>query len=97
MAHDDAEPLTVDTPGWRFRAQFTPDLPVSALGALVFFAQYLAATGAFDALIADTPLCYASNRAHSPRACSFWTRTTGGTGCAATSTQPVIHFWRASG
>ena len=64
---DDAEPLTVDTPGGRFRAQFTPDLPVSALGALVFFAQHLAATGAFDALIADTPPCYASNRAHSPR------------------------------
>jgi hypothetical protein len=36
-------------------------------GALVFFAQYLAATGAFDALVADPPLCYGSNRAHSPR------------------------------
>ncbi|MFA6287286.1 MAG: transposase [Opitutaceae bacterium] len=57
----------MDTPGGRFRAQFDPGLPVSSLGALVFFAQYLAATGAFDALIADTPLCYASNRAHSPR------------------------------
>ncbi|HEY9247707.1 MAG: transposase [Verrucomicrobiota bacterium] len=42
-------------------------MPVSALGALVFFTQYLAATGAFDALIADTPLRYASNRAHTPR------------------------------
>jgi hypothetical protein len=61
------EPQIVDTPGGRFRAQFTPDLPVSSLGALVFFAQYLAATGAFDALVADTPLGYASNRAHAPR------------------------------
>lgn len=64
---DAAEPLIVDTPGGRFRAQFAPDLPVSSLGALVFFAQFLAATGAFDALVADTPLGYGSNRAHAPR------------------------------
>jgi hypothetical protein len=51
-----AEPCIVDTPGGRFRAQFTPDLPVSSLGALVFFAQFLATTGAFDSLVADTPL-----------------------------------------
>ena len=57
----------VDTPGGRFRAQFAPELPGSAMGALVFFAQFLAATGAFDALVADTPLCYESNRAHPPR------------------------------
>lgn len=62
-----SEPWIVDTPGGRFRAQFTPDLPVSSLGALVFFAQYLATTGGFDSLIADTPLGYGSNRAHSPR------------------------------
>lgn len=61
------EPLVVDTPGGRFRAQFAPDLPVSSLGALVFFAQFLAASGSFDALVADTPLCYHSNRAHRPR------------------------------
>jgi hypothetical protein len=57
----------VDTPRGRFRAQFTPDLPVSSLGALVFFAQFLATTKAFDSLVADTPLGYASDRAHSPR------------------------------
>ena len=61
------EPWIVDTPGGRFRAQFTPDLPVSSLGQLVFFAQFLAATGAFDALVEGTPLCYHSNRAHAPR------------------------------
>jgi hypothetical protein len=38
------------------QAQFTPNLPVSSLGALVFHALYLAATGAFDSLVADTPL-----------------------------------------
>jgi len=63
----DAEPMVVDTPGGRFRAQFTPDLPVSSLGALVFFAQFLATTGAFDELICETPLRYESNRAHAPR------------------------------
>jgi hypothetical protein len=64
---DAAEVLIVDTPGGRFRAQFTPELPVSPLGALVFFTQYLCATGGFEALVADTPLCYSSNRAHRPR------------------------------
>lgn len=29
VIHDAAEPWIVDTPGGRFRAQFTPDLPVS--------------------------------------------------------------------
>jgi hypothetical protein len=62
-----AEPQIVDTPGGRFRAQFSSDLPISSSGALVFFAQFLAATGAFDALVADAPLSYASNRAHQPR------------------------------
>ena len=61
------EPWIVDTPGGRFRAQFTPDLPVSSIGALVFFAQFLATTGAFDAWIQDAPLSYGSNRAHAPR------------------------------
>jgi len=50
-----------------FLAQLSPGPPVSALGALVFFAQYLAASGAFEKLVADTPLCYESNRAHAPR------------------------------
>jgi hypothetical protein len=59
--------MIVDTPGGRFRAEFAPDLPVSSLGALVFFAQFLATSGGFDALVADTPLCYESNRAHAPR------------------------------
>ena len=67
VANDDVEPLIVDTPGGRFQAQFVPDLPVSSLGALVFFAQFLATSGGFEALVADTPLSYESNRAHAPR------------------------------
>lgn len=66
-SEDAAWPCMVDAPGGRFRARFTPDLPVSPLAAPVFFAQFLAASGVFDALVSDTPLCYASNRAHAPR------------------------------
>jgi hypothetical protein len=60
-------PMIVDTPGGRFRADFSPALPVSTMGALVFFAQFLQGTGAFDALIADAPLAYEGNRAHGAR------------------------------
>lgn len=35
--------------------------------SLVFFAHYLAAIGAFEALVANTPLLYGSNCAHAPR------------------------------
>ncbi len=40
---------------------------MSSLGAPVFFAQFLAASCSFAALVADTPLGYKSNRAHQPR------------------------------
>ena len=37
-----AEPeLVIDTPGGRYRASFDDHTPVSALGPLVFFAQFL--------------------------------------------------------
>lgn len=62
-----AELVIVDTPGGRFRAQFSSDLPISSSGTLVFFTQFLATTGAFEAFVADAPLSYASKRAHSPR------------------------------
>lgn len=63
-ASDADEPeLVVDTPGGRFRAHFDDQTPVSALGPVVFFAQFLRAGGRFDALCADAPLEY-----HSPNA-----------------------------
>ena len=55
--------LVIDTPGGRYRAVFDDATPVSALGPLVFFAQFLRAGGRFDALCADAPLEY-----HSPNA-----------------------------
>lgn len=53
----------IDTPGGRFRALFDEQTPVSALGPLVFFAQFLRAGGRFDALCADAPLEYRSPNA----------------------------------
>ena len=55
--------LVIDTPGGRYRAVFDDATPVSALGPLVFFAQFLRAGGRFDALCADTPLEYRSPNA----------------------------------
>ena len=61
------EELVIDTPGGRYRAQFDERTPVSSLGPLVFFAQFLQASGRFDALCADTPLAYRSANAPEPR------------------------------
>jgi hypothetical protein len=59
-----AEPeMVIDTPGGRYRAVFDEQTPVSALGPLVFFAQFLRAGGRFDALCADAPLEYRSANA----------------------------------
>lgn len=59
--------LVIDTPGGRYRAVFDDETPVSALGPLVFFAQFLRAGGRFDALCADAPLEYSSPNAPAVR------------------------------
>jgi Transposase DDE domain group 1 len=59
--------LVMDTPGGRFRAQFDDQTPVSPLGPLVFFAQFLQASGRFEALCADQPLDYRGPNAPSAR------------------------------
>lgn len=59
--------LVLDTPGGRFRAQFDDQTPVSALGPLVFFAQFLKASGRFESLCADQPLNYRGANAPSAR------------------------------
>lgn len=59
--------LLIDTPGGRYRAVFDDETPVSALGSLVFFAQFLRAGGRFDALCADAPLEYNSPNAPAVR------------------------------
>ena len=59
--------LVIDTPGGRYRAVFDDQTPVSALGPLVFFAQFLRASGRFEALCADAPLEYRSPNAPAAR------------------------------
>ena len=44
-----------------------PDAAVTPLGHLAFFAEYLKVSGRFDALVADSPLHYASPNAPSKR------------------------------
>ncbi len=66
-ANSPGEPQIIDTPGGRFRSEFVSDLPISPSGALVYFAQFLKATGLFEALVSDVPLSYTSNHAHEPR------------------------------
>ncbi len=59
--------LVIDTPGGRYRASFDDRTPVSALGPLVFFAQYLQASGQFEALCRNAPLVYRSPNAPAAR------------------------------
>ena len=61
------EELVIDTPGGRYRAQFDDRTPVSSLGPLILFAQFLEASGRFDALCQDAPLVYRSANAPEPR------------------------------
>jgi hypothetical protein len=63
----DTPELVIDTLGGRYRAVFDDKTPVSALGPLVFFAQFLRASGRFEALCADAPLEYRSPNAPAPR------------------------------
>jgi hypothetical protein len=61
------EELVIDTPGGRYRASFDEHTPVSPLGPLVFFAQFLQASGRFEALCQDAPLAYGSPNAYPAR------------------------------
>jgi hypothetical protein len=50
------EPLRVETAGGCVHVAWDPDAPVTPLGQLVFFAQFLEVSGHFAALCADVPL-----------------------------------------
>jgi hypothetical protein len=52
------EGLVIDPPGGRYRAIFDDNTLVSPLEPLVFFAQFLPASGRFDALCQDAQLEY---------------------------------------
>ena len=60
--------MVVDTPGGRFRVDYDEQLPISPVGPLVFFAQFLEASGHFEALCAKAPLSYTSPNAPDKRA-----------------------------
>ena len=55
--------LPVDTVGRRFHVEWDPLAPVTPLGQLVFFWQFLATSGLYSKWVADCPLRY-----HSPNA-----------------------------
>ena len=52
--------LPVDTLGRRFHVEWDPLAPVTPMGQLVFFAQFLATSGLYSQWIANCPLRYES-------------------------------------
>jgi hypothetical protein len=57
--------MAVDTVGRRFQVEWDPAAPVTPLGQLVFFCQFLAAGGLYSKWVADCPLRYSSPNAPS--------------------------------
>ena len=58
-----AAPVVVDTHGRRFHVEWDPTAPVTPLGQLVFFSQFLATAGLFHDWVKSCPLVFASNNA----------------------------------
>ena len=58
-----AAPLAVDTRGRRFPVEWEPDAPVTPLGPLVFFRQFLATAGWFHDGVQSCPLEFQRNNA----------------------------------
>ena len=56
-------PLALDTPGKRYHVEWDPAAPVTPMGQLVFFSQFLATGGLFAPWVADCPLHYRSANA----------------------------------
>lgn len=56
-------PFLVDTEGGRYHVEWDEGAPVTPLGQLVFFAQFLQANELFSGLCADAPFEYKSNNA----------------------------------
>lgn len=57
------DPLLLDTAGGRFHVSWDDTAPLTPLGQMVFFAQFLKACELFDNFCADTPLRYVSPNA----------------------------------
>ena len=58
-------PIVVDTQGRRFHVEWDPHAPVTALGQLVFFSQFLATAGLFSEWVRTCPLQFRSPNAPS--------------------------------
>lgn len=56
-------PFPVDTHGRRFHVEWDPQAPVTPLGQLVFFSQFLATAGLFSDWVKDCPLRFCSPNA----------------------------------
>lgn len=57
--------LAVDLPGRRIYVEWDPYAPVTPLGQLVYFSQFLAASGLYSEWVSDCPLSYSSPNAPS--------------------------------
>jgi hypothetical protein len=61
------QPMVVDTPGGRMHVKWDEGAAATPNGQLVFFAEFLAATGVFEQWVQDCPLGYSSNNAPDKR------------------------------
>jgi len=59
--------LSLEACGGRVRVEWDPQSPVTPLGQLVFFAQFLHSSGRFDRWVADCPWAYTSPNAPAVR------------------------------
>lgn len=57
------QPVVIDTLGRRLRVEWDSDAPVTPLGQLVFFSQFLATSGLFSEFVQTCPLLYTSPNA----------------------------------
>ena len=55
-----SQPLVVDTLGGRMHVRWDEGAAATPHGQLVFFAEFLAATGVFERWVASCPLAYRS-------------------------------------
>ena len=56
-------PISLDTYDGKLHIEWAPDAPVTPLGQLPFFIQFLKSGGRFDPWVNDCPLNYCSNNA----------------------------------
>ena len=61
------QPVVLDTFGSRVHVEWDPQAPVTALGHLPFFIEFLKQGGVFDSWVADCPLVYTSPNASQRR------------------------------